>query len=152
MKAYYNLESLKEQNISYNHEHRVTQQDVNKVNRLIDIIEKRSHLEPGDIIKCVGTDKTYENGHIEYAGDWYPGAFHICTEPYSPFVAEAGGRLNIDTSGGYWIAEKDKNKFIRICKRNKRFKTWGHNGACGNGAVYFNAEVTAWEYHSDKIY
>jgi len=160
-RKYYTLETLKQINRSYDREHVVTQYDVNKVNRLIDVIEKNSSvfLAVGDIIQCHGyndyhkKDMIYDNGHLEDLNYLDTGKLSICTEPYTPFTWERSEKPTFSTSGGYWFAENDKTKFELIGHRLKTFCAWGHNGATANGAVNFQARVNVWKYvNKDKIY
>ena len=144
-------------NTSYHFDHRVTDADLEKINRLVRLIEAARQSEPtypldGDRIICVSPDKgiVSRNGHIQRRqsfGYWMT----ICTDPYTPFIDES---LESDASGGYWIIvqEQDKASFTFVGKALKTFCAWGHMGMTGNGAIDFQAEVFVWELTHPSFY
>jgi hypothetical protein len=144
-------------NSSYHHDHRVTDADVEKINRLVSLIEATRQGEPeypldGDRIICVSPEKgvVSRHGHIQKRmsmGYWMT----ICTDPYTPFIDE---ELESDASGGYWIVvqEKDIPSFIYVGKELKTFCAWGHMGMTANGAIDFKTEVFVWELTSPSFY
>jgi hypothetical protein len=146
----YTKDSLIAYNTSYHHDHRVTDADVEKINRLVALIEAARQGDPptpldGDRIICISPEKgvVSRNGHIQRRNsfsDWMT----ICTQPYTPFIAE---NLRSDASGGYWVSleEKDLALFTFVGKVLKFFCAWGHMGMCANGAINFQAEVYEWE-------
>lgn len=153
----YDLESLKLQNASYDNQHGVSQYDVDKVNVLIDAIERQcSTLAPGCIIECHGfsnsknTNVVYKNGHLENMNYFDSGLF-ICTEPYVPFTRIEEDSVRFNTSGGYWITEQDKSKFELIGQRVKTFCAWGNRGMRANGAVEFLAKVNVYKYVNREV-
>ena len=149
----YTIDSLIKLNISYNHDHIVGQFDVDKCNDLKKKIEDRDHSVPqyGDVVVCIHPRKgeLYYNGH--YQNSIGPS---VCTQAYVPFVEESKrtpGKLLIDASGGYWTGVQPW-RFKKVGEKLKTFCTWGHCGATGNGAVDFQANVSVWEYRSNKFY
>lgn len=150
----YNLNNLKEINLSYNGEHRITESDVEKANKWVEIIENtRDNNSPqvGDIVEY--TDRHgnyYRNAHIEKVTE---DGIEICEHPYVPFIGLIGKekRLYTSTSGGAW--DNISNNLKLIGTREKTFTDWGHCGACGNGAIEFKAVVNVWEYiDPDQLY
>lgn len=141
----YTIETLKQINLGYDYDHRVTESDVEKANQWVKFIESRRTEESpqiGDIVEF--TDKHgdyYKNAHIEKVeGD----TLNICEQPYIPFVGIYNNKLYTSTSGGAWTNIPQNLKLIG--KRSKLFKDWGHCGACGNGAINFECMVNVWEY------
>jgi single-strand DNA-binding protein len=146
----YTKEELIALNTSYHHNHRVTDADVAKINRLVSLIEAARQIDPtrpleGDRIICVSPEKgvVSRHGHIQNRMS-FDNWMTICTDPYTPFVDES---LRSDASGGYWISveEKDIALFTFVGQELKTFCAWGHMGMTGNGAIDFQAEVFVWE-------
>jgi hypothetical protein len=142
----YTLDTLRKINKSYDADHRVTQGDVELVNRAIQIIESsRNDLTPkvGDAVEYTDQYGNYSlNAHIENVeGD----QLNICERAYLPFVQllHSGG-FYTSASGGPWA--HIPNQLKKVGNRQKAFVIWGHSGACGNGAVQFYATVNLWEY------
>jgi len=153
----YTAEQLKEANYTYNNDHGVNQTDVDKINGLKALLESelKDSLKAGVIVVCKGDEKTYEKGHLDdvnYLGEY---GYHVCVQPgvYVDFSSKSNKKFWFSTSGGYFFSEKDSGKFKFTGKtRLKTFWTFGHNGACAGGGIYFQAEVAVFEYESDKIY
>lgn len=153
----YTKDRLIAQNTSYHHDHRVTDADVAKINKLISLIEAARQGDPaspldGDRIICVSPKKgvVSRHGHIQKRmsmGYWMT----ICTDPYTPFIDE---ELASDASGGYWIVvqENDLASFKFVGREPKTFCAWGHVGMTGNGAIDFQAEVFVWELTHPSFY
>ncbi len=153
----YTRETLIALNPSYHLEHRVTAADVERINKLVSLIEAARQSDPsypidGDRIICVSPDKgiVSRNGHIQRRNsfsDWMT----ICTSPYTPFIDE---RLSSDASGGYWLSlqEKDQTLFTFVGREPKTFCAWGHMGMTRNGAIDFKAEVFVWEFTHPSFY
>lgn len=84
----YTVETLKPLNILYDHEHWLTQQDVDMANGYVELIERtRSEKTPqiGDRLIYVDRyGKYYGNALIEN-NDEESGRISICEEPYIPF-------------------------------------------------------------------
>lgn len=146
----YSIETLKERNVSYDHEHGLTQEDVDMANRYVELIERtRSEMTPQ-----VGDRLVYVSRH----GDHYPyaliddernGSLSVCEQPYVPFVWPAAGSIRLSVSGGAFHSIDPKDlKFVKWTEGS--FKDWGHCGACGNGSVSFTANVPLWSYHEPE--
>lgn len=140
-------------NASFIKSHGLTDKDVEIVNQMHDLIvssRDKARPVPGDIIICCSDRARYENGHLER--DIFEKYGSICTRPYTPFVFTNGTGLYFSTSGGYWLSETKPEKYVPQKHRIKVFCTWGHNGACGSGAVHFHALVNVWELNREDIY
>ena len=85
----YTVETLKPLNILYDHEHRLTQQDVDMANGYVELIERtRSEKIPqvGDRLIYVDRyGKYYGNALIEKRKNT-DGLISICEIPYIPFI------------------------------------------------------------------
>ncbi|WPS85660.1 DUF4121 family protein (plasmid) [Brevibacillus halotolerans] len=142
----YTIESLKALNPIYENKYGVTQDDVDKVNQLVELIEKsRINTEPqiGDIVEYTCKyGEYYEHAHIESIGD----DLYICEQPYTPFVSMYVNKraFHTSTSGGAWAHIPKDLQYVGA--KEKAFVVWGHCGACGNGTVLFHAKVNVWTY------
>ena len=131
--------------------HWISDGDVEKANRLVDLIEStrsKKKPKPGDIL-CY-TDSFggyYSHAHIEKVDLGYGG--NICKCAYVPFISEREDGIRCSTSGGPWtdVAFSDM-KYVG--KEKKRFCFWGSCGACADGAIEIEAEVSVWEYAEPK--
>ena len=148
-------------NSGYIREHGITQRDIDEINHSIHLIQmNRKKYTPimGDIIQLMAPgDKEikYMHGHLDThidPDDWRGGS--ICVKPYTSFVFHNGRELTgFSTSGGYWIRQLEKEMYKFIEKESlKIFCQFGHNGACGNGAVYFQAKVNTWKVIMEAVY
>jgi hypothetical protein len=150
-KMKYDIESLKLLNQSYDYDHRVTQLDVDKVNEWVKIIENSRSKVPqvGDIVEFTNEHgNCYRNAHIEKTEN---NKLNICEQPYIPFISLSdSGKIYTSTSGGAWSNIPSDLKLIE--QKEKYFNVWGHMGACGNGAVNFEAMVNVWEYKEECLY
>lgn len=146
----YSIETLKERNVSYDHEHGLTQEDVDMANRYVELIERtRSEMTPQ-----VGDRLVYVSRH----GDHYPyaliddernGSLSVCEQPYVPFVWPVAGSIRLSVSGGAFHSIDPKElKFVKWTEGS--FKDWGHCGACAHGAVTFTAKVPQWIYREPE--
>ena len=149
------METLKPLNILYDHEHWLTQQDVDMANGYVELIERtRSEKTPqiGDRLIYVDRyGKYYGNALIEN-NDEESGRISICEEPYIPFVWEQDANIRLSVSGGaFHHIDPKQLKFVRWTEG--AFKDWGNCGACANGAVTFTARVPLWSYSEpDPLY
>lgn len=145
----YTLETLKEINQRYCGSHYMNQDDVDKANKYVDLIERTRSTETpkvGDILQITNKHGEYfERAHIEREDLHYGG--NICEHPYVPFInaREDGTGIRCSTSGGAWC-DVDFKDMKYIGKAKKRFCDWGWGGARADGAVEFEAEVSVWEY------
>lgn len=149
----YDINSLVDLNQSYNNKYKISQSDVDKANRYIDLIEKtRSENTPqaGDML--IYTDQYgsfFPHAHIEYNCE---GICNICERAYIPFVRHTDMGISCYTSGRAWN-DLPAGELKYIGKKEKTFCDWGHCGNCTNGAIHFNAEVSVWEYiHPAPLY
>ena len=144
----YTVETLKKENYHFDYEHGITESDVMKVNKIIDAIENSrstERIQVGDVVQ-------YTN---EY-GEYFPHA--MITNIYDNAEISENGNMytNIhegefchSTSGGSFSHHEMKG-FTYIGKTTRTFWTFGHNGACANGGVYFTATVNLWECNDNK--
>ncbi len=151
-KSKYSIETLKKRNVSYDHEHRLTQEDVDMANRYVELIERtRSEITPqvGDRLVYVSRHgDRYGNALIE-AVNKKQGLLSVCEQPYVPFVWAEGESIRLSVSGGAFHSIDPKElKFVKWTEGS--FKDWGHCGACGNGTVSFTANVPLWSYHEPE--
>ena len=142
----YTIETLKEINAGYECDHRISKSDVEMANNYVQLIEgSRSTFAPqiGDRIRYTNKyGEYYGMAHIEQVDDE---DIYICERPYVPFIWKKGNGIACQTSGGAWgYIPIGELKYIG--KELKTFCDWGHCGACANGAVEFQAEVSVWEY------
>lgn len=150
----YDIESLKTINYGYDHEHGITQSDVDMANRYVTLIERtRSNMTPkaGDRLRYTNQyGDFYRYAHVECIHD---DECNMCEQPYIPFIgADKENGIWCSTSGGAWSDLKIV-QFRYIGKEQKEFCDWGHCGARSNGAVHFFAEVSLWEYiHPDPLF
>lgn len=144
----YTVETLKKENYHFDYEHGITESDVMKVNKIIDAIENSrstERIQVGDVVQ-------YTN---EY-GDYFPHAMitniyddaEIC-ENGNMYTNIHEGEFCHSTSGGSFSHHEMKG-FTYIGKTTRTFWTFGHNGACANGGVYFTATVNLWECNDNK--
>ena len=86
----YTVETLKALNVSYDHDHRLTQEDTDMVNAYVELIEgTRSETTPQVGDRLIYTDRHgshYGNALIEKALEG--GLVSVCEEPYIPFLLE----------------------------------------------------------------
>ncbi len=144
----YSVETLRGLNVSYDHEHGLTQKDVDMANDYVELIERtRSEITPQ-----VGDRLVYISRHGDYYGhaliekeDKDSGRISICERPYVPFVWKKGENIRLSVSGGAFHAMNPKDlKFLKWT--DGAFCDWGHCGSCGNGSVTFMAKVPLWFY------
>lgn len=144
----YTVETLKKENYHFDYEHGITESDVMKVNKIIDAIENSrstERIQVGDVVQ-------YTN---EY-GEYFPHAMitniydntEIC-ENGNMYTNIHEGEFCHSTSRGSFSHHEMKG-FTYIGKTTRTFWTFGHNGACANGGVYFTATVNLWECNDNK--
>jgi hypothetical protein len=150
----YTIETLIAINPQYHSTHRLEQGDVNIANKMVALIEQsrtNDAIQVGDIVEFTNRHGVYSrNAHIEKLEGEH---WSVCERPQIPFIdlGKDSGKLFCLTSGGPWASVP--NNLKRIGKRKKFFCDWGLAGACGSGAINFEAEVNVWEYaESHSIY
>lgn len=154
-KELYDMEKLQDFCNRRNRECRITESDVEKVNRLITRIrEDRTedggiHPVTGDIVEYTARNgEYYGRSHIEYIGD---GSITVCLHPDIPFCHRDTGGIKYTTHGkGY--STLDRNLFEPAGTAPKEFKTWGHAGRSPRGTVHFQAPVRVWRYTDPQPY
>ena len=124
----YGIETLKRLNVSYDHQHSLTQEDVDMVNSYVELIERTR----SEIIPQIGDRLVYVTEHGDYYGnalidDKYvkEGYLSVCEQPYVPFVWEENGNIRLSVSGGSFHSVNPKElKFMKWTEG--AFKDWGH--------------------------
>lgn len=142
----YTLETLKEINTRYECDHIISNSDVKMANDYVKLIEDSR----SNVIPKVGDRVRYTNEYGEYYGRAHieqveGGKAYICEVPYVPFIWKKDDGIGCQTSGGAW-GYIPLGEFKYLGKELKTFCDWGSRGACANGAVEFEAEVSVWEY------
>ena len=129
-------------NTLYDHEHCLTQEDVDAANALVRHIERTRNLlvpQVGDRVRYTTRyGDFYGNALIEAVREG--GTLSICICPYVPFVWRTADGIGCAVSGGPFTAVTSRALQPRGSVQGD-FCDWGHCGACGNGAVRFCAEV-----------
>lgn len=147
----YSCETLLPMNTLYDHEHHLTQADVDAANALVRHIERtRNPLVPqvGDRVRYTTRyGDFYGNALIEAVREG--GTPSICLCPYVPFVWRTAGGIGCAVSGGPFTVVASRALQPRGSVLGD-FCDWGHCGVCGNGAVRFCAEVPLWEYREPE--
>ena len=131
-KEKYSIETLRERNVSYDHQHWLTQKDVDMANSYVELIERtRSEITPQ-----IGDRLVYVTEHGDYYGNALidsrsakEGYLSVCEQPYVPFVWEEDGNIRLSVSGGaFHSVNPEELKFLKWTEGV--FKEWGHCGAC----------------------
>lgn len=142
----YDIRTLRPFNESYHDDHILTEEDVDKVNYLVERIElSRSQSKPKAGDRLLYTSKHGDYSPIAFLEKNKDGELYVCIKPMVPFVWETDGKIIYDVSGGPFTGIHERElKYAGDV--NNRFKTWGHSGMRANGAVHFQAKVSMWEY------
>ena len=138
-------------NTLYDHEHHLTQADVDAANALVRHIERTRNPR----VPQVGDRVRYTTRHGDFHGNALieavreDGTLSICLCPYVPFVWRTADGIGCAVSGGPFtiVAPKALQPTGTV---PGDFCAWGHCGACGNGVVRFCAEVPLWEYREPE--
>ena len=150
----YSCETLLSMNTLYDHEHHLTQADVDAANALVRHIERTRNPR----VPQVGDRVRYTTRHGDFHGNALieavreDGTRSICLCPYVPFVWATAGGIGCAVSGGPFtvVAPHALHPSGSV---PGDFCAWGHCGACGNGVVRFCAEVPLWEFREgDPLY
>ena len=145
----YTIATLREINQRYCGSHTMVLSDVDMANSYVELIESTRSTEMpkvGDILQLTNKHGEYfAKAHIEREDMHYGG--NICEHPSVPFIHanEDNTGIRCNTSGGAWCSV-DFRDMKYVGKTKKRFCDWGWCGACADGAVEFEAEVSVWEY------
>lgn len=145
----YTVETLKKENELFDRCYGINNADVERVNHLIDMIEKTRSVESIQAYDVV----EYTN---EY-GEYFPKATVTMKEEEDIELCEnAGIHLSIydnelcgSASGGAFSHHKE-SEFVYKGTAVKTFWTWGNVGARANGGIYFTATVNLWECNNNK--
>lgn len=145
----YTLETLKKENELFDSYYGLNKSDVEKVNRIIEMIERSRSI---DVIQKYDVVE-YTN---EY-GEYFPKATATMKRGENIELCEnAGVHLSIcdsklcgSASGGAFNHHKE-NEFSYKGMSSNTFWTWGNAGACANGGIYFTATVNLWECDDNK--
>lgn len=145
----YTLETLKKENELFDSYYGLDESDVEKVNRIIEMIERSRSvnvIQKYDVVE-------YTN---EY-GEYFPKATATMKREGNIELCEnAGVHLNIcdnelcgSASGGAFSHHKE-SEFAYKGTSSNTFWTWGNAGTCANGGIYFTATVNVWECDDNK--
>lgn len=145
----YTLETLKKENELFDSYYGLDESDVEKVNHIIEMIERSRSvnvIQKYDVVE-------YTN---EY-GEYFPKATATMKREGNIELCEnAGVHLNIcdnelcgSASGGAFSHHKE-SEFAYKGTSSNTFWTWGNAGACANGGIYFTATVNMWECDDNK--
>ena len=141
-------------NTLYDHEHCLTQEDVDMANKLVRHIERTRNPR----VPQVGDRVRYTTRHGDFHGNALieavreDGMRSICLCPYVPFVWATAGGIGCAVSGGPFTVVAP-HALHPTGSVPGDFCAWGHCGACGNGVVRFCAEVPLWEFREgDPLY
>ena len=99
----YGIETLKTLNVLYDHEHWLTQEDVDMANRYVELIEQtRSEITPqtGDRLIYLSRHGDYYGNALIDSMDEKKGLLSICEQPYVPFVWQSADNIRLSVSGG----------------------------------------------------
>ena len=150
----YSCETLLSMNTLYDHEHHLTQADVDAANALVRHIERTRNPR----VPQVGDRVRYTTRHGDFHGNALieavreDGTRSICLCPYVPFVWATAGGIGCAVSGGPFTVVAP-HALHPTGSVPGDFCAWGHCGACGNGVVRFCAEVPLWEFREgDPLY
>ena len=145
----YTLETLKKENELFDRYYGLDESDVEKVNRIIEMIERSRSI---DVIQKYDVVE-YTN---EY-GEYFPkatatmkrgGNIELC-ENAGVHLSICDSKLCGSVSGGAFNHHKE-NEFAYKGMSSNTFWTWGNAGACANGGIYFTATVNLWECNDNK--
>lgn len=142
------IENFYKINGLYHIEHGITENDIKMAENYINYIEKtRSDKIPkvGDIVKYTTEYGDYY-GRALISANSGANEIEICEQPYVPFICDTNNNdMKLSVSGGAFT-HTNKNNLKYLGKEKRQFCDWGSCGACANGAVDFEAEVSVWEY------
>lgn len=132
-------------NYWYDQIHGLVREDIEKVNAMVEHIEKtRSDRYPrtGDSLFLI-------SGYGERSRPFFVDAAYgdnIVLRNFSrvPFVSRDKKGIKCDMHGGECVLVKTGDVRFKTWTTG-RFKHWGHYGTCENGEVYYDAKVALWE-------
>lgn len=138
-----NFKEFAERNIAF--PGGITGKDWEIAKEIIYTLEKRTGDFPcaGDAV--VFTDST---------GEYFPGALIDRVDGDTVSICQNGSTFtctgtSVSTSGGAFRSFKIKD-LKKNGRKNRNFWTWGRYGACGDGGIYFFANVPYWIAEEEK--
>lgn len=141
----YSKETFIRLNYWYDRIHGLVQEDIDKVNTMVEHIEKtRSGQYPR-----TGDNLFFVSGYGERSRLFFIDAVYgdnIILRDFSrvPFVSRDKEGIKCDMHGGECLLVKAGDVRFKAWTTG-RFKHWGHYGACENGEVYYDAKIALWE-------
>lgn len=141
----YSKETFIRLNYWYDRIHGLVQEDIDKVNTMVEHIEKtRSDRYPR-----TGDNLFFVSGYGERSRMFFIDAVYgdnIILRDFSrvPFVSRDKEGIKCDMHGGECLLVKAGDVRFKAWTTG-RFKHWGHYGACESGEVYYDAKVSLWE-------
>lgn len=128
--------------------------DLKIANDLIDKIESTRTTKPQTLDKIVYTDKYgghYPNAMLE--NNKYFDGLPCIVQHASAYVGLCNdGRIYLSSSGGSYDGKKDVKQFRYIGKGTRTFWTWSSEGPGASHGIYFDAEVSCFEYKEEPLY
>ncbi len=145
----YTLETLKKENVLFDSYYGLDESDVEKVNRIIEMIERSRSvnvIQEYDVVE-------YTNEYGEYfskaTATMKRGENIELCENAGVHLSICDNKLCGSASGGAF-SHHEESEFAYKGMSSNTFWTWGNAGACANGGIYFIATVNLWECNDNK--
>ncbi len=127
----------------------LTQSDYDMIERYQSVMERNHNKQhtpqPGDRVEGAYYDglHPYKYGLIDSVCS--DGTLRVCYQPMIPFISSCeDGTIRLSVSGGPFGRHKPE-EFVLVEEESQgMFCRFGHNGACADGAVNFEATVRHW--------
>lgn len=142
-----NVGDLIKYNQAFNHQHGLTEKEVEIAEKHIAVINERQRArrlpQAGDLVEGVYWDKyPYSRGLIVIVKNE---VVEVCYQPYVPFISTGTGEIYLSVSGGPFT-HAHISCFELVAESEERlFCDWGKCGPCANGAFGFPASVKRWK-------
>lgn len=145
---YYTEETLRNLNAAYDTLYGITSRETEKVNGIIRRMEKAGRFPPvpqeGDLLEYFPQNGDYfPQAHIETIRK---GQATVCLASHAPFCHTKNRKVCYSTEGGPWTRVPSAGMTLAGLA-TRCFQTWGRNGRCRNGEVYFHTVVRSWTFH-----
>lgn len=145
---YYTEETLRRLNTAYDTRYGISAREMEKVNGIIRCMEKARRLslvpQEGDLVEYFPQNGDYfPQAHIETVRK---GRAAVCLASHAPFCHTRNDRVRYSTEGGPWTRVQSAG-MTPAGLATRCFQTWGRNGRCRDGEVYFHTVVRAWTFH-----
>lgn len=145
---YYTEETLRSLNTAYDTLYGITSGETEKVNGIIRRMEKAGRFPPvpqeGDLLEYFPQNGDYfPQAHIETIRK---GQATVCLASHAPFCHTKNRKVCYSTEGGPWTRVPSAG-MTPAGLATRCFQTWGRNGRCRNGEVYFHTVVRSWTFH-----